>query len=134
MRRVCSILTAVGLLFSVASPLWAADMGSLQPMQCHREPMQAAISGHSQTHNHHCHEMEDHSVSAPDGTSIQAVNVPKDCPMNCCLQGTPQAGTALAASVYLPLLVVTDCSLLYVAVTFTSPGFSSHTDRGPPRQ
>ena len=132
MRRVCSILTVVGLLVSVASPIWAADMESMQPMQCHREHMHTATSGHSQTHSRHCHDMEDHSVSDPGGTSIQAVNNPKDCPMNCCVQGTPQGGSAQAAAVYFPLLVVTDRSMGHTLVAFAAPGFSSHTDRGPP--
>ncbi len=124
----------VVLLISVSSPLWAADIESMQPMQCHREHMQTATSGHPQTHSHHCHDMEDHSVADTGGTSIQGVNSSKECPMNCCVQGTPQGGSAIAAAVYLPLLVVTDRSLGHTLVTFATPGFSSHTDRGPPRR
>ncbi|HEX2330152.1 MAG TPA: hypothetical protein VHN74_15610 [Candidatus Angelobacter sp.] len=132
MRRVCSILTVMGLLFSVVSPVWAADVESMQPMQCHREHMQTARPDQPQVHRQHCHGMDESPVQTSAETSVRAVNAAKQCPMNCCVEGMTQSVSVVPAAVYLPLVVVTDRSIPHTLITFISSGFSSHTDRGPP--
>lgn len=52
--------------------------------------------------------------------------------MNCCVQGATKDGAVPAAASLLAPLAVTDQELSYAPVMFTSAGFSSHTDRGPP--
>jgi hypothetical protein len=52
--------------------------------------------------------------------------------MDCCGASVVTNAAAVAAATPLPSLVATDQSFNFVPVTFTTAGFSSHTDRGPP--
>lgn len=141
MKRLFSISTVVILLASVFSPVWAADM-DMQAGYCHRMPMQGAPAQHDGKHarmHHHCDgmpegmgdaEMTQAATQPSDGNSIAATHSP--CPMNCCVQGTPASGIAIAAASFLPSLAAVDAEFHFASIIFASAGFSSHTDRGPP--
>jgi hypothetical protein len=139
MKRLFSISTVVVLLVSVFSPVWAADM-DMQGGYCHRMQMQSAPAQHDGKHarmHHHCdgmgEGMEGMNMAAAqpsDGISIAATH--SSCPMNCCVQGTPTSGIAIAAASFLPSLAAADAEFHFASIIFASAGFSSHTDRGPP--
>jgi hypothetical protein len=83
---------------------------------------------------HHCNEMMRERKSVTTGTeapTIKATPSQQNCPMACCGDRLI-TNAVVAASAPIPQLVVTDKSRNLVPVTFTSAGFSSHTDRGPP--
>jgi hypothetical protein len=91
-------------------------------------------------HHHHCdamqhdamqHSMQHDGQSASDDTTLTAGDS-GSCPMNCCVQGNVQTGTLAATPVLLPQLVSAGKEIHFAPVKFTSTGFSSHTDRGPP--
>ena len=134
MRRVCSILTLLAVLYPMATPLWASAMDEAQPTSCHRMPMRSETV--SQANPHHCHDMDDSAAAAtPDegkGASLTASSHSEKCPMNCCTQVVPRTAAALHSSSLLPLPSAAEVRPLGVALAFTSAGFSSHTDRGPP--
>lgn len=82
-------------------------------------------------HEHHCHEMTAQATGTETGNTVASTASSEKCPMNCCSQSAPPTAVALPASA-LPLLHITDFKMHSVAVIFSNPGFSSHTDRGPP--
>ena len=136
MKRVFSISTMLVLLFSVFSPVWAADTEMMQAASCHRTPMQDATSHHGKhAAAHHCHGMGDGmempAADPSDGILI-ASSHSHSCPMNCCVQGAPKSGVASSAVSLLPPLAATEAEFHFASITFASAGFSSHTDRGPP--
>ncbi|MBZ5534256.1 MAG: hypothetical protein LAO20_22755 [Acidobacteriia bacterium] len=128
MRRFLSLTMVAALLTVPLSPVWAvAQSSGNEPMACHRVGM---------THHdaHDCDGMPEHRHGgAPASHGVVLANAnPENCPMNCCVQGRVQSGT-VAAPISLPVpLAVTDKESSYALVMFTSAGFSSHTDRGPP--
>jgi hypothetical protein len=133
MKKLFSIATAVVLLYSMYLPAWARDMEPTQAASCHRMPMQNATAQPAGKHarKHHCQEMDMAATQPSEGNSI-APSHSHSCPMNCCVQGTPTSGAAVAAIPLLPLLAGSEAEPRFAAIVFASAGFSSHTDRGPP--
>lgn len=129
MRRLWSISTVVALVLSLFSP-FMAGAETMHPVSCHR----AALSAQSaqDNHKHHCHDMDEGASAPLSGDSIVATGTQRDCPMNCCVEGTPQNGTALSAVAQLLSVIVTPHHFEFVPIAFATVGFSSHTDRGPP--
>ena len=135
MRRFLSITTIAALLSSLLSPLMAAACtGTGKAVSCHA----VEVSSHAEEapscdramHKHHHHD------AAPARQSKSALSASADetkCPMDCCTPGHPRAGAAVSTNALLPPLAVNDRDCHIAPVTFTSAGFSSHTDRGPPR-
>ena len=83
---------------------------------------------------HHGTASDPDSAGLPqsDGPAYSDSQVSHTCPMDCCAPGQrTKAIAAPAASFGSPLAVTDHCPHL-VSVVFTSAGFSSHTDRGPP--
>jgi hypothetical protein len=132
MRGFFSISTVAMLLVSLMSPMaWATccrQGATGKAASCHEGAMPA---DHSMMHHEHHH----HNAAAPVTTQFwSATDDPAKCPMDCCTNGRPQSGAAVTAAVVLPLPAIVGQELRFVSVTFSSPGFSSHTDRGPPSQ
>ncbi len=88
---------------------------------------------HTMPHADHCaamHEQMEPQAASTDGDSINSRE--ESCPMDCCAQRSLPNATAIGSFSLIPPLAVTDAEIHFVPVTFTSAGFSSHTDRGPP--
>jgi len=127
MRRFLSIATVLALLSSVMSPvLAAACTGTGKAVSCHNVTMPHCDRT---MHQHHHH--GDAEAHAP-ASGMSAGESDGKCPMDCCTPGHKQNGVSPIAASFLPLLMASDHSFQIVPVTFTSAGFSSHTDRGPP--
>jgi hypothetical protein len=131
MQRFFSILAILALLFPFASPLLVSAETMPYGASCHRMPMETAGT-HAPRHEHHCHEMAAQATDADAGNTVASTANSEKCPMNCCSQSAPPTAAALHTASALPLLGATEFKMHSVAVTFSSPGFSSHTDRGPP--
>jgi hypothetical protein len=124
MRRCFSISVIVALI-STFAPMNAMrgchPAGG--PMVCHRT---AAM--------HHCDEMDntDQADDSGDARYMSAGNPVSKCPMNCCFHvGSSSTAMALVHhSVFVLVSVRYDWQP--ASTVFTSNGFSSHTDRGPP--
>jgi len=126
MRRFFSIATVLALLSSMTSPLLAAACtGTGKAVSCHGGAMP-----HCDRPMHHHHHGDD---AAPEPIStLSAGESDASCPMDCCTPGHPQTGAPATTSTNFSPLVLSDLNVHFVPVTFTSAGFSSHTDRGPP--
>jgi hypothetical protein len=128
MRRFFSITTILAMMSSFASPLLASTCRHVvQPAACHR----------AQTQKPHCNMMHHHDDSeAPKPESSTTVAAgdpsPASCPMDCCLPGHPTSAAVIAATPAVPTPAIVLQNLQFVSLVFTSAGFSSHTDRGPP--
>jgi hypothetical protein len=81
---------------------------------------------------HHCDGMTADDPDASDTAPSAKATSSENCPMNCCVQGRSHSASSSAATNLLPPLAVADKEFSFVPVKFTSAGFSSHTDRGPP--
>ena len=125
MRRVLSITMAVALISSLLSPVMAAACTHARAASCHRAAVQPQ---HCDGMNQHHHAMN----AASSEPAAWTASDPGKCPMECCTQGHPRSVTAVPAISVLPPLAMTDQAVRFVSVIFTSTGFSSHTDRGPP--
>jgi hypothetical protein len=68
----------------------------------------------------------------PPPTARAVDSAPNGCPMDCCSQRHLPSVIVLPTLTFLPMLAVSDGDIYAAAVKFTRPGFSSHTDRGPP--
>jgi predicted cobalt transporter CbtA len=125
MRRFLSITAIAALLSSMLTPLMAAACtGTGKAVSCHAVE---APSCDRPMHQHH------HHAAAPVSKSaLSAADDDAKCPMECCTPGHGQNGASIAAAVALPLPVVVDQGFHSTSMTFVRPGFSSHTDRGPP--
>src|SRR5215467_2763489 len=123
MRRLLSITTILTLLCSLMSPLMAACTDTGKPASCHAEPVPHC----DRAMHHHGHD------SAPPARSVSAGMSEASCPMDCCAPSHRQSAAASDGSSILPSPAVSNQNFHSVLVTFTSAGFSSHTDRGPPR-
>lgn len=130
MRRFLSISVVTALLSSMLSPVMAAACsGTGKVVSCHA--MAAADHCDRPMHQHHHHAA---TAAAPASkTSLSAGDDPGKCPMDCCMAGHLRTGAAISANSFLPPLAVSDREIHFAPVTFTIAGFSSHTDRGPPR-
>lgn len=128
MRRFLSISVVAALLSSMLSPMMAAACsGTAKAASCHA--MAAADHCDRPMHQHH-----HHGMAAPESkTALSAADDEAKCPMDCCMAGHPRNGAAISANSFLPPLAVSDREIHFAPVTFTIAGFSSHTDRGPPR-
>jgi hypothetical protein len=101
-------------------------------MSCHRAPLQAPGASPARS-PHHCHDMDAMMAQDRDAGPVVAGYSDSDkCPMNCCVQAVPPTVAALPAASFIPQLHVIKTSIHALVVTFSSAGFSSHTDRGPP--
>ncbi len=129
MRRFCSITMLVLLLGSALSSGWAAtDCGGTGVrMLCHR---------HSMTMRH-CEMMEGQAKdgegmsNGEDSVAIELAG-PTKCPMQCCMRLSAGKNAVASLGFMLsPLSAGHGQGSLFSAI-FSSPGFSSHTDRGPP--
>ena len=127
MRRFISITVIAVLVSSMLSPVVAAACtGNGKAMSCH-----AVAADHCDRPAHQHHQ---HTAAAPE--SKMALSVAPDeakCPMDCCTTGHLRGGATVSTNSSLPPLAVSDREIHFVPVTFTIAGFSSHTDRGPPR-
>ena len=135
MRRLLSIATIAALLSSVLSPLMAAACtGTGKVVSCHavEAPSHAdeAASCDRSMHGHHHH---DATPARRSKSALSASANENKCPMDCCTAGHPRTSATVSTNSLLPPLAVTDRDCRVAPVTFTSSGFSSHTDRGPPR-
>ena len=130
MRRFLSITVVAALLSSMVSPVMAAACaGTGKAVSCHAVAM-AADHCDRPMHQHH----HDHGAAAPESkTAFSAGDDQAQCPMDCCMVGHLRNGAAVSANSFLPPLAVSDREFHFAPVTFTIAGFSSHTDRGPPR-
>jgi Ni/Co efflux regulator RcnB len=128
MRRFLSITVVAALLSSMLSPMMAAACaGTGKAVSCHA--MAAADHCDRPMHQHHHHD----AATPESKTAFSAGDDEAKCPMDCCMAGHPRNGAAVSANSFLPPLAVSDREIHYAPVTFTIAGFSSHTDRGPPR-
>jgi|SRR4249919_29765 len=130
MRRFLSITVVAALLSSMLSPVMAAACtGTGKAMSCHAVAM-AADHCDRPMHQHQHH----HDAAPPESkTAFSAGDDPAKCPMDCCMAGHPTNSAVVSANSFLPPLAVSDREIHFTSVTFTIAGFSSHTDRGPPR-
>jgi hypothetical protein len=112
------------------SPVMAAACaGTGKAVSCHTVAM-AADHCDRPMHQHH----HDHSAAPPESkTAFSAGDDQAKCPMDCCMAGHLRNGAAVSANSFLPPLAVSDREIHFAPVTFAIAGFSSHTDRGPPR-
>src|SRR5260370_6653136 len=127
MRRFFSITTIMAMMSSFASPVLASTCKHVaQPAACHQAEVQKP----------HCEMMHHHHSEAPEPESsttvVAADPSPASCPMDCCLPGHPTSTAVVAAISILPAPAVVRQGFRFVSLVFTSTGFSSHTDRGPP--
>ena len=92
---------------------------------CHR--------GHAQHSRHHCDTMMNDADETAAPNSGQTVSdLPAKCPMQCCMQATASKVAAAVKSNTGFQPVRAPERIEFPAILFTSNGFSSHTDRGPP--
>ena len=128
MRRFLSITVVATLFSSMLSPLMAACTGTGKAVSCHAVAVAAEHCDRPMHQHHH------HGAAAPQSqTALSAGDDEAKCPMDCCIAGHPSNGAAVSANSFLHPLAVSDRAYHFVPVTFTIAGFSSHTDRGPPR-
>lgn len=134
MRRFWSISTVLALTASLFAPMSTASMMAGHPLGCPRMAVHRAEDhkAHAMMHGHHCSmpEMQESLPASTDGDGISSRA--EGCPMDCCVQRSLPNSTAIASFSLIPPLAVTEAEIQFVPVTFTSTGFSSHTDRGPP--
>src|ERR1044071_5366109 len=127
MRRFLSITVVAALLSSMLSPIMAAACtGAGEGASFHAK---AADHCDRPMHQHHHHG----AASPQSKTALSAGDDDAKCPMDCCMAGHPSNGAAVSANSFLPPLAASDREIHFAPVTFTIAGFSSHTDRGPPR-
>jgi hypothetical protein len=137
MRRLVALSAVAALMLSLNSPLLAAscEHGKTMPA-CHRVREQNSQKPHCETMHHHDSAGEtdaaEESTPASNHPVIQSAPSSQNCPMNCCQLGDRTNAVALAITPSLPQPAVVELTPSIVSVVFTSTGFSSHTDRGPP--
>lgn len=120
MRPFCSITATLSLILAAVVSQWA--------MPCCQASRQKICHRAAEHHCGHMHEVE--SDEQPD-TYISAAAVPVKCPMTCCFSVVPNAATS-EALVTIHLQTGSDAAVQVSYIAFSTSGFSSHTDRGPP--
>ncbi|HEY6271491.1 MAG TPA: hypothetical protein VIX19_05785 [Terriglobales bacterium] len=132
MRRLISISAIASLMFSSVSPLLAASTCEhvKQMVGCHRIEEQKTQKPHCEMMHHH--DAEETSPPTTDGPAMRALPSTQNCPMDCCQFGHRTDAVSLTTASSLPQPAILDQTLSVVSVVFSSTGFSSHTDRGPP--
>lgn len=131
MRRLLAITVIAALVCSTGMPVWASACEAMRntPM-CHRTPdHHSGKAAHAQ---HHCDMMteEGENVASQSTSLVKAKAV--QCPMQCCTQANAGTGFAVPAVALAFSILSLQDRVDVPAVAFSSPGFSSHTDRGPP--
>jgi len=130
MRRFLSITVVAALLSSMLSPVMAACTGTGKAVSCHAAAVAMAADHCDRPMHQHHH----HDAAPPESkTAFSAGDDQAKCPMDCCMAGHPRNSAVVSADSFLPPLAVSDREVHFAPVTFTIAGFSSHTDRGPPR-
>lgn len=135
MRRVLAITVIAALICSTGLPVWAqiCATGQKTPM-CHR--MQASQQAAQKAMPaHHCDSMameDEQDATVPSGSEAIIKGGSSECPMQCCTQANAGTNSAVPATGLKAVLLSSADHVDVPAVTFTTPGFSSHTDRGPP--
>jgi len=117
------------MLSAMLSPTMAAACeGTGKAVACHSMPVAHCERA---VHEHHHHAAT--TVAEPvSSVSASVAHDDNKCPMDCCRPGHRQSAGTVDATSPLPSLAVNDNAIQFVPVVFTSAGFSSHTDRGPP--
>jgi hypothetical protein len=130
MRQFFSITAIMALMSPLVSPLVALSCPhGKQLTACHRvQKQQLAQHCGSMAHEDPM-ERKDLGSEAP---AIKAAVSQENCPMDCCVPGYVTNAAVVVIESPLPEMVVTDHAYGVTSVVFTSSGFSSHTDRGPP--
>jgi len=133
MRRLLAITVITALICSTGMPVWASACETMHKAAlCHREPAHSQVTRKAA---HHCDsmDMEDEQDAAPASDSETFIKgSPHACPMQCCAQASAGTGFAIGSAALTAGLVSSEDQLYVPAVAFSTPGFSSHTDRGPP--
>jgi hypothetical protein len=131
MRRLVSITAVLALMSSLVSPLLAASCQHGQQMAaCHRVQEQKPQKPHCAMMHHH--EAAEEAAPAADGPAVRGLLSSQNCPMDCCQIGDRTNAVVLLVIPSLRQPAIIDQTLSVVSVVFSSTGFSSHTDRGPP--
>ena len=137
MRRLVAISAIAVLMFSLNSPLLAATCEHGQPIAaCHRVQQQKSQKPHCEMMHHH--EVgedaggDEESTPTSSEPTIQSAGSSQNCPMDCCQLGDRTNAVALTITPSLPQPVISEQASPILSVVFSSTGFSSHTDRGPP--
>ncbi|HKD13026.1 MAG TPA: hypothetical protein VKE71_00645 [Candidatus Angelobacter sp.] len=133
MRRLLAITVIAALICSTGRPVWANACVSMQKTPlCHRALAHLHAAEQTSRPVHHCDSMEQQDdTSAPESARLTAGHA-KDCPMQCCTQAKAGVSSAVAATAFIAILLSSENHVGIPAVVFSTPGFSSHTDRGPP--
>jgi|SRR5579872_133535 len=139
MRRIFAITVISGLIFSMALPAWAMSDTVGTMSMCHRSAARhhgaSPGAGKGDAHHgvQHCDPTtgQQSETGAPDSETSMG-SVAGICPMQCCTQAQTGNGTLVPAISFLPGLAASVYRADFTPVIFTSSGFSSHTDRGPP--
>ena len=135
MRRLLAITVITALICSTGMPVWASACETMhKAMLCHREPAKNQVTRRAAA-AHHCDSMimEDEQDAAPASDSKTFVKgSSQECPMQCCTQAQAGTSSAVASAALIDGLISSEDHIYIPAVAFSTPGFSSHTDRGPP--
>lgn len=123
MRRIFSISVIAALVCSWFSPLWAATCETGKHAGREHGMVHCEMMGH----HHHVAGMTMESTETALSSGVSK------CPMDCCSQIYSPHGTAPARGFTAPLQFVNHGEFQFATAIFAHPGFSSHTDRGPPR-
>lgn len=135
MRRLVAISAVALLMLSSVSPLLAASCEHGQPMPaCHRVQKEKEQKPHCEMMHHHdaADDAAEEPAPASGGPQMHGTASQQNCPMDCCQPSGRTNAIALTATPSLPQLAVARQFPSVVSVVFSSTGFSSHTDRGPP--
>jgi hypothetical protein len=122
MRRALSISLIFVLCWTVVSPAWAASCTHQNGAKmCHRP-----------AHGRDCGMMEHHSNDSDSQLSLSAVQKDESCPMSCCMQASSRALLPVRGASGSTHVLASHLLVRMESQVFSSNGFSSHTDRGPP--
>ncbi|HEY6350246.1 MAG TPA: hypothetical protein VI636_12635 [Candidatus Angelobacter sp.] len=125
MRRLLAITVIMALICSTGMPVWASACKAM-----HKMPTpQSSGAAHAQ---HHCDMMADEDDAGVSESNSVIKDRASDCPMQCCMQASAGNGPAIPAAAFIAVLLSSEDHVDVPAVAFSTPGFSSHTDRGPP--
>ena len=119
MRRLLSIALIAVVAESAFAPLADALRLDQGPACCRRNG------------KHHCAGMGTMSAQVPDNSAPTFNSVPEKCPVRCTVRARTNSFAVPAVSTTLFLMTKQQVvSGRYIV--FTTSGFFSHTDRGPP--
>jgi hypothetical protein len=140
MRQFLAITLVTALAVYMAMPVWATTCSAMAKVPlCHRtashrhhsdQALRTAGEHHGSSHCDMAQEQEGENALPAIETAVRGV--PGQCPMQCCMQGKAKTSSAILGASFLPVLVSYENHRYFLEVIFARPGFSSHTDRGPP--